>query len=102
MSFCSRKLFLQRDESGKTTASDRRVYGEKINVFEHHKRCNDFNCTSTVITQWDGEELPLGLIRITFAEIEHRISPHKHPHSGKQFIPMAPSTKAKLLKEASG
>jgi len=72
------------------------------NVFEHHKRCNDFNCTSTVITQWDGEELPLGLIQITFAEEEHRISPHKHPHSGKQFIPTAPSTKAKLLKEASG
>lgn len=71
------------------------------NVFERHKKY-DFNRTSTVITRWDGEELPLGLIQFTFAEEEHGISPHKHPRSGKQFIPTAPSTKAKLLKEASG
>ena len=72
------------------------------NVFERHKKYNDFNRASTIITRWDGEELPLGLIQFTFAKEEHHISPHKHPRSGKQFIPTAPSTKAKLLKEASG
>ena len=72
------------------------------NIFEQHKKYNDFNRTSTVITRWDGDELPLGLVQFTFAADEHRISPHKHPRSGKQFIPMAPSTKAKLFKEATG
>ena len=57
------------------------------NVFERHKKYNDFNHTSTLITRWDGKELPLGLIQFTFAEEEHRISSHKHPRSGKQFIP---------------
>ena len=56
------------------------------NVFERHKKYNDFNRTSTLITRWDGEELPLGLIQFTFAGEERRISPHKHPHLGKQFI----------------
>ena len=72
------------------------------NVFKCHKKYNDFKRASTIITRWDGEELPLGLIQFTFAEEEHHISPHKHNRLGKQFIPTAPSTKAKLLKEASG
>jgi len=42
------------------------------------------------------------LIQFTFAEEEHRLRPREHPRSGTQFIPTAPSTKAKLLKEASG
>ena len=41
-------------------------------------------------------------MQFTFAADKHHISPHKHPRSGKQFVPTAPSTKAKLLKEASG
>lgn len=72
------------------------------NVFERHKKHQDFNRTSTIITKWGGDELPLGLIQFTFAANEHAISPHKHPRSGKKFIPTAPSTKAKLLKEATG
>lgn len=72
------------------------------NVFERHKKYRDFNRTSTVITKWNGNELPLDLIQFTFAADEHHISPHKHPRSGKQFIPTAPSTKAKMLKEATG
>ena len=68
--------------------------------FEWHKH-NDFICWYTTITRWDGEELPLGLNQVTFVVDEHHISPRKHPHSGKQFIPMAPSTKARLFKEAS-
>ena len=71
------------------------------NVFEGNKKY-DFNRTSTLIMRWDGEELPLGLIQFTFAEEEHSISPLKHPCLGEQFILTAPSTKAKLLKEASG
>ncbi|XP_022780689.1 uncharacterized protein LOC111321932 [Stylophora pistillata] len=71
------------------------------NVFERHKKYKDFNRTSTVITKWNGHELPLGLIQFTFAADEHHISCHKHPCSGKQFIPTAPSTKVKMFKEAT-
>lgn len=68
------------------------------NVFEQHKKYRDFNGTSTVITKWNGNELPLGFIQFTFAANEHHISPHKHPHSGKQFNPTTLSTKAKISK----
>ena len=42
------------------------------------------------------------MIQYSFTGEEHPISPHKHPRSGKKFIPTAASTKAKLLEEATG
>ena len=108
----SARVFLINDDrvvesrisKGTKTEKQQLQTGEYMvrNVFQRHKKYSDFNRTSTLITRWDGEELPLGLIQFTFAEEEHSISPHKHPRSGKQFIPTAPSTKAKLLKEVSG
>ena len=49
-----------------------------------------------------GQALSPGMIQNNFTGEEHPISPHKHPHSGKKFIPTAPSTKVKLLEEAIG
>ena len=39
---------------------------------------------------------------IPFTGEEHHVSLHKHPRSGKKFIPTAPSTKAMLVEEATG
>ena len=93
-----------RCSKGTKAAKQELQTGEYLvrNVFEWHRKYKDFSRTSTVITRWDGDELPLGLMQFTFAADKHHISPHKHPRSGKQFVPTAPSTKAKLLKEASG
>ena len=49
-----------------------------------------------------GQALSPGMIQNNFTGEEHPISPHKHPHSGKKFIPTATSIKAKLLEEATG
>lgn len=39
---------------------------------------------------------------IPFTGEEHHVSLHKHPRSGKKFIPTASSTKAMLVEEATG
>ena len=41
-------------------------------------------------------------VQYTFTGEEHHDSPHKHPRSGKKFVPTAPSTKATLVEEAAG
>ena len=57
---------------------------------------------STLVYSCGGEALSMGMIQYSFTGKEHPISPHKHPRSGKKFIPTAPSTKEKLLEEATG
>ena len=72
------------------------------NVFERHKKYTDFVRNSTLVYCCGGQTLPLSLIQYSFTGEEHPVSPHKHPRSGKKFIPTAPSTKAKLTEEATG
>ena len=72
------------------------------NVFERHKKYIDFVRNSTLVYCCGGQTLPLGLVQYSFTGEEHPVSPHKHPRSGKKFIPTAPSTKAKLTEEATG
>ena len=72
------------------------------NVFERHKKYTDFQRTSTLIYTCSGRVLSLGMIQYTFTGEEHHVSPHKHPRSGKKFVPTAPSTKATLVEEAAG
>lgn len=72
------------------------------NVFERHRKHTDFMRNSTLVYSCGGQALSLGMIQYSFMGEEHPVSPHKHPRSGKKFIPTAPSTKAKLLEEATG
>lgn len=72
------------------------------NVFERHRKYRDFWRTSTLVYSFGGRVLSLGIIQYSFTGEEHHISPHKHPRSGKKFIPTAPSTKSKLFEEAAG
>lgn len=71
------------------------------NVFEWHKKYTDFQQASTLIYTCSGRVLSLGMIQYTFTGEEHHVSPHKHPQSGKKFVPTAPSTKATLVEEAA-
>lgn len=71
------------------------------NVFERHRKHTDFMRYSTLVYSCGGQALSLGMIQYSSTGEEHPISPHRHPRSGKKFIPTAPSTKSKLLEEAT-
>ena len=72
------------------------------NVYERHRKHTHFMRNSTLVYSCGSQALSLGTIQYNFTREEHPGSPHKHPHSGTKFIPTAPSTKAKLLEEATG
>ena len=102
---------IQNDKIGKSwtckgTQAERNKLGRgeffMRNVFERHRKHTDFTRNSTLVYSCGGQALSLGMIQYSFTGEENPISPHKHPHSGKKFIPTAPSTKVKLLEEAIG
>ena len=70
------------------------------NVYYRHKKYNDFCRTVTTISDIKGEELQLGIIEYHFKDKEHSVSPHKHPRTGKSFVPTAPSTGRKIADKA--
>lgn len=56
--------------------------------------------TSTTILDCSKTELQLGLLKYCFKKEEHHVSPHKHPRSGKAFVPTAPSTRDAIKTKA--
>ena len=88
----------------KGTLAERKQLKEFLvrNVFERHRKYQDFWGTSTLVYGTGGQVMSLGMIQCTFTDEEHHVSPHKHPCSGKKFIPTTPSTMTKLLEEAIG
>ena len=63
------------------------------NVFYRHRNSNDFWRTTTTISDCNGHKLQLGMIAYHFTGDEHPVVPHKHPRTGKAFVPTAPSTR---------
>ena len=70
------------------------------NVYYRHKKYLDFWRTVTTISDCTGEELQLGMIEYHFKDEEHSVSPHKHPRTGRSFVPTAPSTRRKIADKA--
>ena len=69
------------------------------NVYYRHKNYNDFCRTVTTISDCTGEELQVGMIEYHIKDEEHSSSPHKHPRTGKSFVPTAPSTKSQIAEK---
>ena len=69
------------------------------NVYYRHKNYNDFCRTVTTISDCNGEELQLGMIEYHIKDEEHSLSPHKHPQTGKSFVPTAPPTRRKIAEK---
>lgn len=87
---------------GKKENQRERSEGEYLvrNVYYRHKKYNDFSRTVTTISDCTGEELQLGLIEYHFKDEEHSVSPHKHPRTGKPFVPTASSTRKTIGEKA--
>lgn len=71
------------------------------NVYHRHKKYQDFVRTATTISDFTGSELQLGLIEYRFTGVEHHVSPHKNPRSGKSFVSTTPSTREAIKRKAT-
>ena len=87
---------------GKKSSQLKRSKGEYLiwNVYYKNKKYPDFLRAATTISGQIEDKLQLGLVDYHFPGTEHSVNPHKNPHSGKSFVPTAPSTSKAIKKRA--